>query len=222
MRGHPPTESISRNSASLERPVVTLSRSNRLGCRPGRSSQAGTLSKELQMLRMTILGLGTLLILGTADLQAQVDPDQPATAAQDARQDVRPDTRPDTRPDVRPDARPDRRPDRRPDARPDSRPDVRPDRRPDARPDRPDTRPDRRPDVRPDHRPDVRPDHRPDVRPDSRPDARPDRRPDVRPDRRPDVRPDSHRVRPTTIDRRRDAAPRRGRSDGRRIRSNPR
>ncbi len=103
------------------------------------------------MLRMTILGLGTLLILGTADLQAQVDPDQPATAAQDARQDVRPDTRPDTRPDVRPDARPDRRPDRRPDARP-----------------------------------------------------------------------DSHRVRPTTIDRRRDAAPRRGRSDGRRIRSNPR
>ena len=134
MRGHPPTESISRNSASLERPVVTLSRSNRLGCRPGRSSQAGTLSKELQMLRMTILGLGTFLIFGTADLQAQVDPDQPATAAQDARQDVRPDTRPDTRPDVRPDARPDARPDRRPDVRPDHRPDVRPDRRPDARP----------------------------------------------------------------------------------------
>ena len=73
------------------------------------------------MLRMNILGLGAFLILGTADLQAQVDPEPQAGAAQEvgrgtdvrARRDsdrTRPDVRPDTRPDVR---RPtiDRRPD---------------------------------------------------------------------------------------------------------------
>jgi len=74
--------------------------------------------KELQMLRMTILGLGASLIFGTADLQAQVDPDQPETEVEQddlrAGRDndrVRPDTRPDARPDSRPDVRPDRRPD---------------------------------------------------------------------------------------------------------------
>ena len=96
------------------------------------------------MLRMNILGLGAFLILGTADLQAQVDPEPQAGAAQEvgrgtdvrARRDsdrTRPDVRPDTRPDVRPDPRPDTRPDDRPDVRPDTRPDVRPDVRPDTR-----------------------------------------------------------------------------------------
>ena len=137
------------------------------------------------MLRMNILGLGAFLILATADLQAQVDPEPQAGAAQEvgrgtdvrARRDsdrTRPDVRPDTRPDVRPDPRPDTRPDHRPDVRPDTRPDVRPDHRPDTRPDH---RPDARPDVRPDHRPDVR---RPTI----------DRRPDVAPTRgRRNVRP---------------------------------
>ncbi len=146
---------------------VTLSRSNRLANRPGRFSQAGTLIKELQMLRMTILGLGASLIFGTADLQAQVDPDQPETQVE--QDDLRAGRDGDrTRRDN----------DRvRPDARPDTRPDVRPDRRPDVRPD-----------TRPDHRPDVRPDARPDVRPDARPDHRPEvRRPTI--DRRPDVAP---------------------------------
>ncbi len=95
------------------------------------------------MLRMTILGLGAFLILGTADLKAQVDFDGLVRAAQESRRDVRSDVRPDHRPDARPDVRPDRRPDVRPDRRPDVRPDARPDRRPDVRPDR-------RPDVRPD------------------------------------------------------------------------
>ncbi len=108
------------------------------------------------MLRMNILGLGAFLILGTADLQAQVDPEPQAGAAQEvgrgtdvrARRDsdrTRPDVRPDTRPDVRPDHRPDVRPNIRPDVRPDTRPDVRPDHRPDVR--RPTI--DRRPDVAP-------------------------------------------------------------------------
>ena len=35
------------------------------------------------MLRMNILGLGVFLILGTADLQAQVDPEPQAGAAQE-------------------------------------------------------------------------------------------------------------------------------------------
>ena len=153
--------------------VVTLLRLNRLGCRPGRSSQTETLIKELQMLRMNILGLGAFLILGTADLQAQVGPEPQAGAAQEvgrgtdvrARRDsdrTRPDVRPDTRPDVRPDTRPDTRPDVRPDTRPDARPDRRLHRRPDARPDhRPDVRRrtiDRRPNVAPMRgRRDVRP-----------------------------------------------------------------
>ena len=88
------------------------------------------------MLRMNILGLGAFLILGTADLQAQVDPEPQAGAAQEvgrgtdvrARRDsdrTRPDVRPDTRPDVRPDTRPDHRPNVRPDHRPDTRPDQR-------------------------------------------------------------------------------------------------
>lgn len=63
------------------------------------------------MLRMTILGLGASLIFGTADLQAQVDPDQSATQVE--QDDARPgrdsdrarrdndQVRPDTRPDVR-------------------------------------------------------------------------------------------------------------------------
>ena len=102
------------------------------------------------MLRMNILGLGAFLILATADLQAQVDPEPQAGAAQEvgrgtdvrARRDsdrTRPDVRPDTRPDVRPDHRPDTRPDHRPDVRPDHRPDVRRptiDRRPDVAPTR--------------------------------------------------------------------------------------
>ena len=138
--------SLSRDIPSLDIgsdswSVVTLSRLDRLGCRPGRSSQTETIIKELQMLRMNILGLGALLILGTADVQAQVDPDQQAGTEQEVgrrvdtrarrdsdrtRPDVRPDTRPDTRPDVRPDAR---RPriDRRPDVAPTrGRRDVRP------------------------------------------------------------------------------------------------
>ena len=145
------------------------------------------------MLRTNIFGLGVFLILGTADLQAQVDPEPQEGAAQEVARGTDVRTGPDsdrTRPDVRPDTRPDVRPDRRPDTRPDHRPDVRPDTRPDVRPDvRPDTRPDTRPDVRPDHRPDTRPDHRPDARPDVR---RPtiNRRPDVAPTRgRRDVRP---------------------------------
>ena len=108
------------------------------------------------MLRTNILGLGAFLILGTADLQAQVDPEPQAGAAQEvgrgtdvrARRDsdrTRPDVRPDTRPDVRPDTRPDHRRDTRPDVRPDHRPDTRPDHRPDVR--RPTI--DRRPDVAP-------------------------------------------------------------------------
>ena len=129
------------------------------------------------MLRMNILGLGAFLILGTADLQAQVDPEPQAGAAQEVGRgtDVRARRDSDrTRPDVRPDTRPDVRPDHRPDVRPNIRPEM-----------RPDTRPDIRPDVRPDTRPDVRPDHRPDVR---RPTI--DRRPDVAPTRgRRNVRP---------------------------------
>ena len=66
------------------------------------------------MLRMNILGLGAFLILGTADLQAQVDPEPQAGAAQEVgrRTDVRARRDSDrTRPDVRPDHRPDvRRP----------------------------------------------------------------------------------------------------------------
>ncbi len=94
------------------------------------------------MLRMNILGLGAFLILGTADLQAQVDPEPQAGATQEVvrgtdvrtRRDsdrTRPDARPDTRPDVRPDHRPDTRPDHRPDVR---RPTI--DRRPDVAPTR--------------------------------------------------------------------------------------